>query len=783
MSEIQGIGFMRLLSVHVLAILVAFQCLFVLSPHRLDAQERNRIQEIVVRTNIETSGESEGIKVLVRNLCGLQVGNYISSENISNAIETLWKVQIFSDIRISREQVENGYRIIIRVDVLPTINSYKLAGFQEFKDEEIVTALKLANKGAVGERKFISWRNKILDLYHEKGFMMARVDIDMNPTLQDSTKVDVKITVTEGKKAKIKSISLVANEKISDKKIKKAMKETKEDRWYRSGEFKEDAFEEDKRNIVNLYKSEGYRDATIVQDSLYTDDTTGKINIVLFVHEGNQYKFGKTFIEGNTYFGDDQLVTKLKYKEGETFNEDLLMYSIYGMEGIVTMYSDEGYLKTAINPIQTVRGDSIDVDIDIAEGVVSKVAKVIIDGNTKTIEKVIRREISLDPGMNFSRTLLERSKRDILALDFFQDVTYDYEPNPDNDDVDIKFKVTEKQTGMVNVGAGYSERDKLVGQLSVSNQNLFGRGQNVSFNWDTGSRRKAFQIGFGEPWLFDTPTSFSFYVYDIIRSDYTSAFDEEKRRGVSLSLGRRLDKWIDYTRASITYRLEDVDYSNPSSYYSYYLVTGKTSSLRFMLLRDSRDMPQFSTEGARTSGVMEIAGGPLGGDLSYYKYLFNNEMYTPLAWNLSLIVRTRLGFLKGYKENTYVPYSERFMPGGTSYDGFVRGYPNRQVSPRLRGEEVGGETMSVTNLELQIPVVAQTLYGIVFYDFGNAWRNLSETNPFELKRSAGVGARVFVPGIGLVGFDFGYGFDKIEGSDKVGGWRAHFQFGNMQYLY
>ena len=123
------------------------------------------------------------------------------------------------------------------------------------------------------------------------------------------------------------------------------------------------------------------------------------------------------------------------------------------------------------------------------------------------------------------------------------------------------------------------------------------------------------------------------------------------------------------------------------------------------------------------------------------------------------------------------------MPGGTSYDGFVRGYPNRQVSPRLRGEEVGGETMSVTNIELQIPVVAQTLYGIVFYDFGNAWRNLSETNPFELKRSAGVGARVFVPGIGLVGFEFGYGFDKIEGSDKVGGWRAHFQFGNMQYLY
>ncbi len=767
-----------------LIIIFLCQLISVIFLQNVIAQGKNRIQEIVVETNIKNSRENEGYKTLVKNLCGLQVGNSISTENIAHAIDTLWKAGIFSDIRISQETFENGYRAIIRVDILPAVNSFKLEGFEEYKEEEIITALKLARGMAIGDRKIVMMKNHVLDLYHDKGFLSAKVDFELEPVPPDSTKVDVKISIDEGRKAKIKSISIVGNEKISDKKLKKAMKETKEDRWYRSGEFKEDAFEEDKRNLIRLYKSDGYRDATVIQDSLYTEEESGKINIVLFIHEGQQYKFGKTFIEGNTFFGDDELVGKLQYKEGDTFNEDLLLYSIYGLEGVVTLYNDEGYLKTNINPIQTVRGDSIDVFIDIAEGNVSKVSRVIIEGNTKTIEKVIRREITLDPGMNFSRTILERSKRDILALNFFQDVAYDYESHLDSVDVDIKFKVAEKQTGLVNVGAGYSERDKLVGQLSISNQNLFGKGQSINFNWDNGTRRKAFQISFSEPWLFDTPTSYSVYIYNMIRSDYTSAFDEEKRRGVSLSLGRRLDKWLDYSRASITYRLEDVDYSNPSTYYSYYLITGKTSSLRFMLLRDSRDMPQFATDGTRTSGIVEIAGGPMGGDLSYYKYLFNNEMYLPIVWRVSLILRTRIGFLKGYKENTFVPYSERFMPGGTSYDGFVRGYPNRQVGPRLKGEEVGGETMAINNIELQIPVVAQTLYGILFYDFGNAWRNLPETNPFEMKRSLGIGARVFVPGIGLIGFDFGYGFDKIDGSDNVGGWRTHFQFGNMQqYLY
>ena len=191
---------MRLYAMRLLTELTAILCLLiVVSPRECEAQGPNRIQEIVVKTNMESSRNSEGIKMLVKNLCGLEVGAAISKENISNAIETLWKVQIFSDISVSREPVENGFRVVILVDVLPTINSYELEGFDEFKNEEIVTALKLSNKGAIGERKIVSWKNRILDLYHEKGFMMAVVEIDMTPTVEDSTKVDLKIKITEGK--------------------------------------------------------------------------------------------------------------------------------------------------------------------------------------------------------------------------------------------------------------------------------------------------------------------------------------------------------------------------------------------------------------------------------------------------------------------------------------------------------------------------------------------------------------------------------------------------------
>jgi len=741
-------------------------------PGKSESQRLQRIQEIVVESNFPDGMVSNE---LIINQSGLRVGNPLSGDNASQAIQALWNLKIFSDIRIKSEQVDNGIKVIITVEVLPMVQSIQTEGFDEIPEEEVLGAIGLVKNQAIGSRKIAKMTDRIFEMYKEKGFLLPDVDFSVTPIATDSTMVDVKISIVEGKKFKIKSINVEGNENLSDKKILKTMK-TKEDRWYRSGEFKDEVYEEDKAKIVHLYKSEGYRDALVVRDSTFFDEEQGKIHLTIFVQEGQKYKFGTTTYEGNSVFTNEQLDVLRQYSEDDIFNEDLLGMAMYEMN---VLYNNRGYLKTGLVPVQIAHGDTVDVMVEVAEGNVSRVSKVIIKGNSKTIEKVIRREIFLMPGDEFNRTLFDRSYRNIMSLNYFDNVTPDYQGQPDSEDVDIIFDVSEKQTGVASMGAGYSERDKLVGTLSFSNSNLFGRGQGINFSWDIGSRRKAFQVGFNEPWLFDTRTSFSTDLYNIVRSDYTTAFDQESRRGGYIRVGRRL-KWPDdYSRGYISYRLEDVDYSNPSEYYSYYLVTGKTSSLSFMLTRDSRDLPQFATEGSRSSATFEIAGGPLGGDLSYYKYLLNNEFYTPVFWQFTFVVRSRLGFLKGYREDTYVPYSERFMPGGTSYDGFVRGYSNRRVGPLIIGEEIGGETMIVNNFELQFPIVAKMIYGLCFYDFGNAWRNLAETNPFDVKRSAGVGVRLEIPGMGMLGFDFGYGFDKLEGSDKVGGWRTHFQFGNQ----
>ena len=730
----------------------------------------NRIREIVVESNQTVSSR------LIVNQSGLKVGGPLTGDTASQAIRNLWTLGIFRDIRILQEVEGNGIKVIIKVELLPQVNEISVQGYDEFEESDILSATGLVRNMAIGERKIAVMIDKIQAMYREKGYLRTDVDFQMDRAGADSSNyVDVSIVINEGKKYKIKSINIEGNENISDKKIRKIM-ETKENRWYRSGDFDDNVFKEDKVRIVQLYKSEGYRDAVVVRDSTFYDEDAGRIRLTLFLQEGKQYKFGTTSFEGNSVFEFDILREHVSYIEGEIFNEDLLNQALYEIQ---VLYNDSGYLKTLIDRVQMAHGDTVDVLIDVAEGTVSNVAKVIIKGNTKTIDKVIRREVFLLPGMPFNRSLLERSRRNVMQLNYFSEVNPDYLIKTDSDDVDLVISVKEKQTGVASMGAGYSERDKLVGTLSFSNSNLFGNGQGVNFDWQVGSRRKAFSIGFSEPWLFDTPTGMSISLYNIIRSDYTTAFDEESRRGGYIRLSRRLSWPDDYSRASVTYRLEDIDYTNPSEYYRYYLVTGKTSSLGFTYSRDSRNHPEFATDGSRTRATLEVAGGPFGGDLNYYKYLFNNEYYTPVWWQVSFIVRTRLGFLKGYSTDTWVPYSERFMPGGTSYDGFVRGYPTRMVSPLLEGEEIGGETMLVTNLELQFPVVSQMIYGILFYDFGNAWEKLAVTNPFEVKRSAGIGVRVGIPGLGNLGFDFGYGFDRLESTGDIGGWRTHFQFGNQ----
>lgn len=507
----------------------------------------------------------------------------------------------------------------------------------------------------------------------------------------------------------------------------------------------------------------------------------------------------------------------------------------------------------------------IDIRYVITEGLPSHINLVHITGNTRTKDFVIRREMSVRPGQIFNRSLLIRSVRDIMALNFFANVV----PEPINlpsGDVDIEFKVEEKQTGQVSAGAGYNSQDKVVGSIGMGIPNFRGNGQNLSFNIDFGSRRNSFQLSFTEPWLFGRPTLLGADLFVLNRrwyDDYT-----EGRQGGSIRLGRRL-RWPDnYFRLYASYRLERTRFfdlsgsyasaTSSSSRFNYQwtsidtvittdtsgtvidtsvqinnnaqsdLVIGDplpgtvaafgddwhtASKISLSLIRDSRNLPEFATKGSMLSYQFENTGGLLGGYWQYQRHRFEAAKFIPLIGNIALAARVQYGVILGASsdpKDVRILISDRFSPGGTAYEGIVRGYDDGDltpdslvtgadttiyfyndpdsISPRSDPPDsiitsssfktrVRGKYMLVANAEIQIPISQGQLYTLLFFDAGNSWLKLDDVRPFDdLYKGAGVGFRLLVPGIGTIGFDFAYPLDQPpDGSDK--GWRPHFQIG------
>ncbi|HVP36448.1 MAG TPA: BamA/TamA family outer membrane protein, partial [Terriglobales bacterium] len=449
------------------------------------------------------------------------------------------------------------------------------------------------------------------------------------------------------------------------------------------------------------------------------------------------------------------------------------------------LYQEEGYIYVQILDNTSTQGNSVNIDYQITEGVPANIHFVRIEGNVKTKEKVIRRELSVIPGQRFHRSILLRSIRDVMYLNYFSNVTPDIDVLP-NGDIDLIIKIEEKQTGTINFGAGYSEVDKLVGSIGLGIPNFRGNGQNVQLNWEFGKTTNSLDLSFVEPWFRDTPTSLEFDLYKVNRRWYDDF--TEGRTGFGLRVGRRL-RWPDnYSRLYARYRLENVRYFDFSDTYlinyagspyglQYIKWPQVTSSVDFTFLRDSRDLPQFATSGSVLSYDVELAGGILGGNWSYHKHIFEFSKYVKTFWKFVLMAKVRAGLIDGYNRNSNIPYSERFAPGGTDPDGMVRGYPDGWIGPRdANGNLIRGRSMLVYNLEYQFPLVEQQIYGLFFADAGNAWMTGRQFSPVSFRRlykSAGFGFRMVVPSLGMIGFDFGYGFD-YPGKDK---WRPHFQFG------
>ncbi|MCI0530425.1 MAG: outer membrane protein assembly factor BamA [candidate division Zixibacteria bacterium] len=714
---------------------------------------------------------------LIISVSGLQNGNPLSYEEIQQAIHTIYGLRLFSDVKIAGDEQGEIINLTIVVKEFPKIRQVLFDGNKKIKNDRLTEKISLQEGDKASPNQVQNALTAILDLYREKGYVLA--EVETNPIPHESGDIIIEFKITEGPKVKLKDVYFAGNRIFSKGKLKGKMS-------LKIDNFQE-KLSEGKDNLTAFYRDNGYLDFSILQDSVWYSPDKKYMYVWVRLEEGKQYRFGQVTVEGEKLFSSEAILHQMKFKPGEIFSQKKLEESL---SRAAEMYFDQGHLYVQIKDNLKTEGDVVDISLNITEGIQAHVNLIHIEGNTKTKEKVIRRELYLKPGDLFRRSLLVRSIRNVMILNYFANVTPDYQVL-ENGDVDLVLKIEEKPTGQISFGAGYSERDKLVGTISLGIPNLFGNGQSASLSWDFGKRRNSIQVSFTEPWFRDTPTTVGFDLYSLDQrwySDFT-----EKRDGVGLRLGKRLTWPDNYFRVYWRYRIERVKYDEYSDTYLAENVNNPislekldwpkiTSSMDVTLLRDSRDLSQFATKGSVLSANTEFSGGVLQGDWNYIKEVVDLRRYTRLLGKLVLFSGAKFGVIDSWKTDVdaEVPYSERFSPGGTDPDGTIRGYPDSWVGPKTDlGGLLRGRSLVVYNMELQLPIVEQQIYLLAFGDAGNAWLSGKEMQPLNfsdgLFKSLGLGVRIVVPSLGMIGFDYGYGFD-YTGKDKG---RIHFQFGQQ----
>ena len=721
---------------------------------------------------------------LIRLNSGLSQGEEVAAEDVQNAIKQLWSLDMFSDIQVVVDrQVAEGVYLTIKVTEYPRLDKIELDGNSKIKKKDIDKELDFYKGQVLSPRDVTRTRRKLQKLYESKGYLLAEVNTEMQPSAEEG-KVNLRVKIHEGKKVQIKEIHFHGSANFSEKKLRKQLKDTKQDGFFKGGDFDAEKYNKDKGNLLDFYRAEGFRDAEIVTDSVHYGADKKDMVIDFWVNEGTRYYFGDITWQGNQLFSDTDLVPRLGFRSGDVYSQKKLSEAI--SERLGALYYDSGYIYATINPKETpVDNNRVNIEFLVNEGRAVKIDKIRIAGNTKTKEKVIRRELFFRPGDTFSREALIRSQREVWVLNYFSDVKPDVQP-VDDEKVDIVVDVTEKSTDTANMSAGWSERDKIIGSIGVGMNNLFGNGQRLAFDWNFGRSYRSFQLSFTEPWLFDTPTLAGFSVYDTKRSATFYGYAQSSQGG-TLRIGRRF-RWPDnYFRGDWIYRIDrtnlhdfssDIIRLNPNG-----IVTEKwpltSSSVTQIISRNSLNRPEFPTDGSQVSLSTELAGAFLGGNVSYHKHIFSAEWFSPIGLGLVLFNRFETGFIKGFGKNARIPYLEYFFMGG---EGLSRSTPLRGYDDPLTGSgsRIGGSTMLKYSTEIRIPIAPNpTVFGMLFGEAGNTFEDFAHTNPFELRRSLGVGVRIFMPLLGVLGFDYAYGFDNVDPrtGKHFGQWKPHFVFG------
>ncbi|RMH98906.1 MAG: outer membrane protein assembly factor BamA [Calditrichaeota bacterium] len=743
--------------------------------------------------NIKVEGNVVADSSLIILNSGLIRGAYLTGDNVQKAIRNLWALGLFSDIQIFAEQrPDQTLDLIIRVEEYPRLETWTVEGNRKLKLKDIDKQVGFFKGMVYTPFKEYKARRALLEKYKEEGYLLATAEFQT--TKVENNRVRVRILINEGQKVQVKRIRVLGARFLTAKELKKQFKKTKEKRWWRGADFKRKKYEEDLENLLNYCRKKGFRDAEIVKDSIYYSEDKRQLFIDVYINEGKRYYFGDITFEGNTVFPEQVLRAQLLFSKGNVYNQEDLEKSI--RENLQNLYYNQGYLFANIQPLEIpVSEDTVDLKIRINEGHVVRVKEIIITGNTKTNEKVIRREFKIFPGDIFNRAKLERSVRDVWVLNYFSNVVPDVKLLPNDDKhVNLEVKVEERSTDTANMSAGFSQRDGFIGSIGFALNNFSlrhplagGDGQRLSFQWDFGRFFRNLSLSFIEPWMFSSPTLFGFSLFDTRFSGNFRPWDGQESGG-SIQVGRRF-RWPDsYFRGDWIFRVaRNRIFNVRDQSLTIRLFNENTQSTQISLTqvirRDSRNRPEFPTAGSVYSIMTKLAGGPLQGDEDFVKTVFTSEWYIPMKLGLVLFVENKIGFIGGLRDGYYINPNELFFMGGSGL-GFaesLRGYDDGRVGPTQNGRIIGGRSLARFTTELRIPISPNpTLFALLFMEAGNVWERFNQTNYGDLRRSVGFGARLFMPLLGIIGVDFGYGFDYYdERGNRKGQWKVHFKFGQF----
>ncbi len=684
-----------------------------------------------------------------------KIGEPFSDEQVREDIKRLYSIGYFDDIRVELEPFEGGLKLIFIFKERPTIISIDFQGNQEFETDELKEQITIT-PGSIANPELIADNvKKVITFYQSEGYWLAEVI----PIIREVTPEAVALTfkVTEGEKIKVRGITIHGNKALSDRKIKKAMK-TRE--WWifsfltSSGVYRDEVIRVDIERIRELYHNHGYINVEVSEPVVRLSDDRKKLYIDISVSEGQQYKMGSVNIEGNTVFSIEELFKHLKSREGAIFSRKELRNDI---DRILELYMERGYARADINPIINVdeESKSVDVTLSIAEGEVFRIGRIEITGNTRTRDKVIRREVRLDEGEIFNSKLLRRSYQRINNLDYFETVNITPIPRVEDRLIDLNVRVKEKMTGMLSIGGGYSSVDKFMFLGEITQRNLFGKGLQLTFRADLSSIRTEYRLSLKDPWFLDKPISASFSIYD---ESFEYPDYDKRARGFSISFGKELTEYIS---GNIRYNLEEADIGNVSEDASSFIKDNEgvrvTSSISPSIWRDTRDNYLDPTTGTRHALYTTIAG--LGGDNYFAKGLVDSIWYFPAIWNTTFSLRGRFGYATGFAGKD-LPLYERFYVGGINT---VRGLGFGEGGPRNEeGEKIGGNKELIFNVEYIFPIVQEVrLKGVIFFDAGKAFDDNEDISITELRPTAGLGFRWVSP-FGPIRLEWGYNLDRKE---------------------